>query len=76
MNPLGHGIGLDGHEHPCLVCGSSTVLEPCMIFTNKPGIHIPGAFGIRGEGDMAITCDASAQLLATGSHPSLGKPLS
>ena len=25
---LGHGIGLDGHEHPYLVRGSTTVLEP------------------------------------------------
>src|SRR5207245_10958376 len=30
---LGHGIGLDGHEHPYLVRGSKTVLEPGMTFS-------------------------------------------
>jgi len=39
---LGHGIGLDGHEHPYLVRGSKTVLEPGMTFSNEPGIYIPG----------------------------------
>jgi Xaa-Pro aminopeptidase len=76
VNPLGHSISLDGHEHPSLVYGSSTALESDMIFTNEPGIHFPGEFGIRGEDDMVITCDAPAQLLATGFQPSLGKPLS
>jgi Xaa-Pro dipeptidase len=36
----GHGIGLDGHEHPYLVRGSTTVLEPGMTFSNGPGIYI------------------------------------
>ena len=30
---LGHGIGLDGHEHPYLVRGSNTVLEQGMTFS-------------------------------------------
>src|SRR6266436_1364680 len=36
---LGHGIGLDGHEHPYLVRGSKTILEPGMTFSNEPGIY-------------------------------------
>ncbi len=35
---VGHGIGLDGHEHPYLVRGSKTLLEPGMTFSNEPGI--------------------------------------
>jgi Xaa-Pro aminopeptidase len=72
---LGHGIGLDGHEHPYLVRGSKTVLEPGMTFSNEPGIYIPGEFGLRCEDDMVITLDGPAQLLTPGFAVSLEKPL-
>jgi Xaa-Pro dipeptidase len=71
---LGHGIGLDGHEHPYLVRGSKTLLEPAMTFSNEPGIYIPGEFGIRCEDDMVITADGPAQLLTQGFAISLEKP--
>ncbi len=60
---LGHGIGLDGHEHPYLVKGSTTNLEPGMTFSNEPGIYVVGEFGIRCEDDMVIMPDGPAQLL-------------
>jgi Xaa-Pro dipeptidase len=72
---LGHGIGLDGHEHPYLVRGSKTVLEPGMTFSNEPGIYVPGEFGLRCEDDMVITADGPAQLLTPGFAASLEKPL-
>ncbi|HYL87121.1 MAG TPA: M24 family metallopeptidase [Candidatus Angelobacter sp.] len=72
---LGHGIGLDGHEHPYLVRGSKTVLEPGMTFSNEPGIYVPGEFGLRCEDDMVITADGPAQLLTQGFAVSLEKPL-
>jgi Xaa-Pro dipeptidase len=71
---LGHGIGLDGHEHPYLVRGSKTVLDAGMTFSNEPGIYIPGEFGLRCEDDMVITADGPAQLLTQGFAPSLEKP--
>jgi len=72
---VGHGIGLDGHEHPYLVRASKTTLEPGMTFSNEPGIYIPGEFGIRCEDDMAIVADGPAQLLTPGFQVSLEKPL-
>jgi Xaa-Pro dipeptidase len=72
---LGHGIGLDGHEHPYLVRGSTTVLEPGMTFSNEPGIYIPGEFGLRCEDDMVISAEGPAQLLSPGFQVSLEKPL-
>jgi Xaa-Pro dipeptidase len=72
---LGHGIGLDGHEHPYLVRGSKTLLEPGMTFSNEPGIYIPGEFGLRCEDDMVIAADGPAQLLTPGFAVSLEKPL-
>jgi Xaa-Pro dipeptidase len=72
---LGHGIGLDGHEHPYLVRGSKTLLEPGMTFSNEPGIYIPGEFGLRCEDDMVIMGDGQAQLLTKEFQVSLEKPL-
>jgi Xaa-Pro dipeptidase len=71
---LGHGIGLDGHEHPYLVRGSKTVLAPGMTFSNEPGIYIPNEFGIRCEDLMAITPNGPAQLLTPDFQVSLEKP--
>jgi len=71
---LGHGIGLDGHEHPYLVQGSDTRLLPYMTFSNEPGIYIPGEFGIRCEDLMAISPGGPAYLLTPGFQHSLEKP--
>jgi len=71
---LGHGIGLDGHEHPYLVRGSKTVLQSNMTFSNEPGIYVPGEFGIRCEDDMVIMPDGPARLLTQGFAVSLEKP--
>jgi Xaa-Pro dipeptidase len=72
---LGHGIGLDGHEHPYLVKGSTTSLEPGMTFSNEPGIYVPGEFGMRCEDDMVIMPDGPAQLLTPNFAVSLEKPM-
>jgi len=72
---LGHGIGLDGHEHPYLVRGSKTNLEPSMTFSNEPGIYVVGEFGIRCEDDMVIMPDGPAQLLTPNFQVSLEKPM-
>ncbi len=72
---LGHGIGLDGHEHPYLVRGSKTVLEPGMTFSNEPGIYVRGEFGLRLEDDMVITPDGPARLLTPSFSPSLEHPV-
>ena len=71
---LGHGIGLDGHEHPYLVRGSKTILEPGMTFSNEPGIYIPGEFGLRCEDDMVVAAEGPAQLLTQRFAVSLEKP--
>jgi Xaa-Pro dipeptidase len=52
---LGHGIGLEGHEWPYFVRGSTVILEPRMTFSDEPGIYQYGKFGIRLEDILAIT---------------------
>jgi len=72
---LGHGIGLDGHEHPYLVRGSKVVLEPGMTFSNEPGIYVPGEYGLRLEDVMAVTEEGAARLLTPAFSESLEKPV-
>jgi Xaa-Pro dipeptidase len=72
---LGHGIGLDGHEHPYLVRGSKTNLMPGMTFSNEPGVYVPGEFGVRCEDVMVIAEDGAAHLLTPEFQVSLEKPL-
>jgi Xaa-Pro dipeptidase len=69
---VGHGMGMDGHEWPYLVRGNKTQLKPNMVFSDEPGIYIPGEFGIRLEDDMHIT-ENGAELF-TPQSPSLTEP--
>lgn len=69
---VGHGMGMDGHEWPYLVKGNTLPLAPGMVFSDEPGIYIPGEFGIRLEDDMVIT-ETGARLLTPQSR-SLEQP--
>ncbi len=69
---VGHGMGMDGHEWPYLVRGNRLALQPGMVFSDEPGIYIPGEFGVRLEDDMVIT-DAGAELFTPQSR-SLERP--
>lgn len=69
---VGHGMGMDGHEWPYLVRGNTLPLAPGMVFSDEPGIYIPGEFGVRLEDDMHIT-ETGAELF-TRTSPSLEDP--
>ena len=56
---VGHGMGLDGHEWPYLVPGNATLVRANMMFSDEPGIYLPGEFGVRIEDDMHITADGA-----------------
>ena len=69
---VGHGMGMDGHEWPYLVKGNTLPLQPGMVFSDEPGIYIPGEFGVRLEDDMVIT-ETGARLMTPQSR-SLEQP--
>lgn len=69
---VGHGIGMDGHEWPYLVPGNRTPLVPGNVFSDEPGIYVPGEFGVRLEDCMYITDDGAE--LFTPQSPSLDDP--
>lgn len=51
---LGHGIGLDVHEHPTVSPRSTAQIEEGMVFTVEPGIYIPGWGGVRIEDSVVM----------------------
>lgn len=59
---LGHGIGLEIHEPPYLVAGSTTLLAPGDVVTVEPGVYLPGRFGVRWEDDVRVT-DTGVEVL-------------
>ena len=68
IHRLGHGIGLDGHEHPYLVSSNDERLERGMAFSIEPGIYLPGRFGVRIEDIAAIGADGRAQPFNVADH--------
>ena len=54
---LGHGIGLEVHEPPYVVRGSSEELQSGMCHSIEPGIYLEGKFGIRIEDLVCIRED-------------------
>lgn len=62
IHRTGHGIGLDTHEHPYIIEGNETPLEPGMAFSVEPGIYLPGRFGMRIEDIVAVTHDGVERL--------------
>ena len=75
---LGHGMGMDMHEWPYLVknnmFGWDQALNatPGMVFSNEPGIYLPGKFGVRLEDDMHVTPDGAE--LFTAQSRSIEQP--
>lgn len=52
---LGHGIGLAAHEDPYIVEGNKCALKQGMVFSNEPGVYVPGKWGVRIEDIVAVT---------------------
>ena len=59
---LGHGVGVEIHEHPSVSPRSEGVLKEGFVVTDEPGIYIPDKFGVRIEDMIYITADGNMNL--------------
>lgn len=64
---LGHGVGLDIHEEPCLNLRNHQPLEVGNVVTVEPGIYLPGRFGMRLE-DFGIVTETGFEVFTQSTH--------
>jgi len=62
VHRTGHGIGMESHEEPYIVAGSSRQLEPGMAFSIEPGIYLAGQYGARIEDIVVCSSDGGERL--------------
>ena len=62
---LGHGIGIEVHEHPFLSLNSKEILKEGMVFSIEPGIYLPGFGGVRVEDLFVIEKSGVRQLTSS-----------
>jgi Xaa-Pro aminopeptidase len=63
IHRLGHGIGLEGHEHPYIIEGNSAELVAGNAFSIEPGVYLPERFGVRIEDIAVIGPDGELDVL-------------
>ena len=51
---LGHGIGINVHEHPFISPKSDNKLLNGMVFSDEPGVYLEGEYGIRIEDSVML----------------------
>lgn len=66
---LGHGIGLEVHEHPSLSPKSRDILKEGMVFSIEPGIYIEGFGGVRIEDLYVLGKNGLKQITNVQIHP-------
>ena len=53
-----HGIGMEGHQKPCISLGDETILEEGMVISNEPGLYSPRhGWGYNHSNTILITGD-------------------
>jgi Xaa-Pro aminopeptidase len=55
IHSLGHGLGLQLHEHPRVSALSKETLMAGSVITIEPGVYVPGFGGVRIEDDVLLT---------------------
>lgn len=54
IHTLGHSIGIDVHDGARLYYKAKYMLASGMVFSDEPGIYVPGLGGVRMEDDVVI----------------------
>ena len=67
VHRTGHGIGLEEHEDPYMVEGSTVPLAAGHAYSVEPGIYVPGKWGMRLE-DIVVATDEGPLRLNEACH--------
>lgn len=67
IHSVGHSLGLAVHDGGVLTSTSTIVLRAGMVFTNEPGVYVPGFGGVRIEDDVLIT-KSGPEVLSTAAR--------
>jgi Xaa-Pro aminopeptidase len=59
---IGHGLGLDIHEPPYISAGNTDTVQAGNVFSDEPGIYLPGKFGVRIEDLLYIGPEGAERL--------------
>ena len=70
IHSLGHGIGLEVHDHGAFGSRTDFPLKANMAVTDEPGIYIQGKFGVRIEDDVLVKKDGFEKL-SHGASPEI-----
>ncbi|MGC8645029.1 MAG: M24 family metallopeptidase [Thermoplasmata archaeon] len=65
IHSLGHGIGLEVHDHPALGPTTDFFLKENMAVTVEPGIYLPKKGGVRIEDDVIVTSTGCQVITST-----------
>lgn len=67
IHSLGHGIGMDVHDHPALSHNYDFPLKENMVVTVEPGVYVPKVGGVRIEDDVIVKKD-TFELITTATR--------
>ncbi|HLS19968.1 MAG TPA: Xaa-Pro peptidase family protein, partial [Paracoccaceae bacterium] len=64
-NHVGHGIGIDGYDHPNIAPSETSVLEEGMVLCIETPYYELGLAGLQVEDMLVVTADGSETLMKT-----------